>query len=154
MYMYGKIRDIAIIELFLNTGLRLSEVAGLKIDDVEFGERKGKLKVLGKGRKYREIPLNSDMRKILSQYLEKRKHIDCDFLFTTSTGKPLQPNSIYRLVKRYAERAGIELHPHMLRHTFAQTLIDKGTNVFYVKYLLGHEKLETTMRYKQPSREV
>lgn len=154
VYMYGKIRDIAIIELFLNTGLRLSEVAGLKIDDVEFGEHQGKLKVLGKGRKYREIPLNSDMRKILSQYLEKRKHIDCDFLFTTSTGKPLQPNSIYRLVKRYAERAGIELHPHMLRHTFAQTLIDKGTNVFDVKYLLGHEKLETTMRYKQPSREV
>lgn len=154
VYMYSKIRDIAIIELFLNTGLRLSEVANLKINDVEIGERKGKIKVLGKGRKYREVPLNSETRKIIAQYLEKRKHIDCDFLLTTSTGKPLQANSIYRLIKRYAERAGIELHPHMLRHTFAQTLIDKGTNVFDVKYLLGHEKLETTMRYKQPSREV
>lgn len=73
VHMYGKIRDIVILELMLNTGLRLSEVANLRVSDVEISQRKGVVRVWGKGSKYREIPINSDLRKLIIQYLDQKK---------------------------------------------------------------------------------
>lgn len=151
VHQFGKTRDIALVELLLNTGMRISEAINLKLEDIEISERKGKVKIWGKGRNYREVPLNSDARKYLSEYINKRPYSPTDYLFVTSTGKPLTRNTAYKIILKYAKLAGIDLHPHMLRHFFAQTLIDKGLNIYDVQQLLGHQRIETTLRYKKPN---
>lgn len=151
VHQFGKTRDIALVELLLNTGMRISEAINLKLEDIEISERKGKVKIWGKGRSYREVPLNSDARKYLSEYLKKRPYSSTDYVFVTSTGKRLTRNSAYKIIQKYAKLAGLCLHPHMLRHFFAQTLIDKGLNIYDVQQLLGHQRIETTLRYKKPN---
>ena len=154
LHRYGEKRDIALIELMLNTGPRVSEVSELKEEDIEISERKGILRVIGKGSKPREIPINSETRKYLWDYLEVKPN--SPYLFVSQRGRNMSRSTIFRTVKKYANLAGIEkpVHPHTLRHTFAQTLIDNGTDLFNVQYLLGHEDISTTQRYHRPKIEV
>ena len=149
----GKKRDIALITLMINTGLRVSEVSNLKIGDLTISPRKGTVTVRGgKGEKFRNVPLNVDARKAIQDYLEEPPVQDADRLFTGQRRKPLQPSGIYYLIKRYAYEARLdEVTPHTLRHTFGKNLVDAGVSLDRVAQLLGHESVDTTRIYTTPS---
>jgi len=157
---YGKrnaARDMALIRLGLDSGLRLSEIADLTLDDLELGERQGWARVrFGKGGKAREVPLSLEARKALAAWLDERKkhsYADDPHLFLGQRG-PLSGAGIYRIVTKYGRLAGIEgLTPHTLRHTFAKNLIDAGRPLTVVAALMGHESLDTLAIYTRPSRE-
>jgi site-specific recombinase XerD len=113
-------RDIAIFEVLANTGIRVSELCSLKLSDVQISERKGKLIVrCGKGQKYREVPLNSDARKALNEYLKSRADENDERLSLGERG-PLTPLGVFRIIKKYARDAGVEVSPYQVRHTFAR----------------------------------
>ncbi|KGK81935.1 hypothetical protein DP73_21110 [Desulfosporosinus sp. HMP52] len=146
-------RDIALITLMLNTGLRISEVAALDIDDLIIGDRSGSLKVrLGKGSKFRTVPLNSDTRKVLRDYLNGRTKGP---VFLSQRGKGtgrLTASGIRQVIDQYAYLAKLpELHPHALRHTFARNLLKTGEGLEMVAEILGHKSLNSTRIYTQPS---
>ncbi|WP_158408460.1 tyrosine-type recombinase/integrase [Desulfosporosinus fructosivorans] len=146
-------RDIAIITLMLNTGLRISEVASLDIEDLTMGDRYGSLKVrLGKGGKFRTVPLNGDIRKALQDYLNGRAKGP---VFLSQRGKGagrLTASGIRQVIDQYAYLAKLpDLHPHALRHTFARNLLKTGEGLEMVAEILGHKSLNTTRIYTQPS---
>lgn len=146
-------RDIALITLMLNTGLRISEVAALDIEDLTLCERSGSLIVRqGKGGKYRTVPLNSDARKALKDYLNGRTNGPV-FLSQRGNGtKRLTASGIRQVIDQYAYLAKLpELHPHALRHTFAKNLLNAGEGLEMVAEILGHKSLNTTRVYTQPS---
>jgi integrase/recombinase XerC len=149
----GRQRDIALITLMLNTGLRVSEVSELKLNDVKIAPRKGSVVVRGgKGGKFRTIALNLDARKALQGYLSETDLEDGGYLFVGQRGGPLQPPGIYYLVNRYAYDARLEdVTPHTLRHTFGKNLVDAGVPLDRVAQLLGHESVDTTRIYTTPS---
>ena len=147
-----KARDLALIQMLLGTGLRISEAAALKLSDVELGERSGRVRVRqGKGMKARSVPLSSQVRNDLQTYLEMREHEEEERLFLGQRG-PLSEWGIHAAVKKYAYQARLEdLTAHTLRHTFGKNLVDAGTPLDQVATLLGHESLDTTRIYVQPS---
>jgi site-specific recombinase XerD len=147
-------RNLAIIRLLVNTGLRVSEVAGLKLGDLNVGERKGEVVVRGKGQKVRTVPLNAEVRKALRAYLDKRPKVKHDGVFVSQKGESLGRLGIEYQVATLGRLAEIEnLTPHMLRHTFAKNLVDAGVSIDQVATLTGHRSLTTTARYTQPSRQ-
>jgi len=147
----GNPRDIAVFELLANAGLRVSELCSLEIEDVVLSERKGKLAVRGKGNKYREVPLNVQVRKAIRQYLEVRPLSDSNRLILGERG-PMTPSGVYRLLRKYADAVGVHVSPHMLRHTFATRLLrEAGADLVTVKELLGHQNVNTTAMYTKPS---
>lgn len=146
-------RDIALITLMLNTGPRISEVAALDIDDLIIADRSGSLKVrLGKGGKSRTVPLNSDTRKVLRDYMNGRTKVP---LFLSQRGKVtnrLTASGIRQVIDQYAYLAKLpELYRHALRHTFARNLLKTGEGLEIVAEILGHKSLNTTRVYTQPS---
>jgi len=150
----AKERDIALITLMLNTGLRVSEVANLGVSDVEISPGEGSLTVQGrKGEKFRRVALNVDARNAVQDYLEEQPGVDeSDRLLMGQRGEPLQPPGIYYLVERYAYDARLEeVTPHTLRHTFGKNMVDAGTSLDRVASLLGHESVDTTRIYTTPS---
>ena len=150
----GDARNLAVILLLLNTGLRVSEVAGLKLDDLTLSERKGEVLVRGKGTKVRTVPLNADVRRALRDYLSKRPKAQHDALFVNQKGEPLGRLGIEYQVATLGRLAGLErVTPHMLRHTFAKNLVDESVSLDQVATLMGHRSLTTTARYTQPSQQ-
>lgn len=146
-YKSGNKRDIAIYEVLANTGLRVSELCSLKLGDIQISERKGKLVVrFGKGQKYREVPLNSNARKALADYLELRADEKSEYVFLGERG-PLTPSGVFRILQKYANEAGVKVSPHQLRHTFARRLLRAGADIVTVQQLLGHSNLNTTAIY-------
>ena len=147
-------RDYALVVLLLNTGLRLAEVAALTLDDVEIKARSGKVIVRqGKGRKYRETPLNVSARKALRGWLAVRPDDEGDALFLSQKGGALSMRAIASRVAVLAQRAQLEgVSPHTLRHSFAKNLIDAGVSLEKVAALLGHASIAVTQRYITPSR--
>lgn len=146
-------RDFAMIQLMLNAGLRISEVVGLKLIDIERTNGKWFATVrLGKGLKYRQIPLNSDVKKALEEYLPERDS-NSDYLFTSQKGGGLSSNALWRVIKKYGDQAGLEdLTPHALRHTFGSMLVrDKRVDIVTVASLMGHESIQTTAIYTKPN---
>lgn len=146
-------RDVALITLMLNTGLRISEVAALDIDDLIIGDRSGSLKVrLGKGSKFRTVPINSDTRNVLREYLNGRTKGPV-FLSQRERGTGrLTASGIRQVIDQYAYLAKFpELHPHTFRHTFARNLLKTGEGLEMVAEILGHKSLNTTRIYTQPS---
>jgi len=146
-------RDLAIIQTLLGTGLRISELASLKIADLEISERSGWLHVReGKGSKAREIPLDNRTRQALASYLEERRENGSERLFLGQRGD-LNEAGINYLVGKYAYQAKLEdCTSHTLRHTFAKNLVDAGAPLDQVATLLGHESLDTTRVYTRPSK--
>ena len=144
-------RDLAIIQMMLGAGLRISEVAGLNMSDIELNDRSGWVYVrTGKGMKPRSIPLSVHVRKALQAYLKIRPDEDEDDLFLGQRG-PLSEWGIHAIVKKYAYQARQEdVTAHTLRHSFAKNLVDAGTPLDQVAILLGHESLDTTKIYTQP----
>ena len=145
-------RDYMIADLFLNTGLRLSELHALNISDVA-GE-KTLIVQNGKGGKTREVPLNTIVRSHINQYLIwKAKHnegiLSEDPLFVSRNGFRLSKRPIQRLMKKWYRMAGLKPNfvVHSLRHSFATRLYQKSRNIRAVQELLGHNRLDTTMVY-------
>lgn len=143
-------RDLAIIVLFLGTGIRLSELVGLTLDRVNL-ERSGKnIKVKGKGDRERIIPLTNEVVSVLEQYLKSRPDVSSNHLFISRLGDELRARSVYGLVKKYLNGTGIKktkMGVHSLRHTFGTSLMNNGVNIVVIQELLGHRNLETTRRY-------
>jgi site-specific recombinase XerD len=155
-------RDSAIVELLLQTGLRLAEVARLGLDDVELPvkitrspDTMGRLHVLGKGRKDRWIPLNYKVCRALKIWLKMRPEVDHDALFVSKHRQSLGARSIQHVVKKYLREAGIKgASVHTLRHTFATHHVAQGTSLRTVQEMLGHASLKTTSIYVQLAQEV
>ena len=148
-------RDVALLELLVNTGLRAGEVAQLVVEDIALSARKGKVTVRsGKGAKYRQVPLNADARRALNEYLTVRPETGSEALFVGQRGNGLTPSAIWRLVKQYGQHAGLDISPHTLRHTFGTRLVRrKGVDLVTVAAMMGHESLDTTAIYTQPTEE-
>jgi integrase/recombinase XerC len=145
-------RDLAIIQLMLGSGLRISETAALKVSDLELNDRSGWVHIrTGKGMKSRSIPLSVHVRKALQAYLRERSDEDEEDVFLGQRG-PLSEWGIHAIVKKYAYQARLEdVTAHTLRHSFAKKLVDSSTSLDQVATLLGHESLDTTRIYTQPS---
>ncbi len=143
------------MELLFSTGLRVSELAKLKKDNVNL--RKEEFTVMGKGRKSRVVFLSEQARYWLQKYLEKRTDPN-SYLFISHDKRtlkqdddeqPLTPRSIQRLVQKYARAAGItkSITPHTLRHSFATDLLQNGADIRSVQTMLGHSSITTTQIY-------
>lgn len=150
------LRDLAILELLYATGLRVSELIYLKIDDINM--ENCMLKCLGKGSKERIIPFGSKAYQSLRLYLDKVrqklvKNPNKDILFLNSRGERLSRQGIFYLVKKYVRKAGIEkkVTPHTLRHTLATHLLENGADLRSVQEMLGHSDISTTQIYTHVS---
>ena len=144
-------RNIAILTILLDTGMRESELCNLYKEDVHIEE--GFLKVMGKGSKERILPFGALGQKVLWRYVlhfrPEPENSSDNYLFLTLDGKKLQPNAVKLLLKRWGKRAGVpRLHAHLCRHTFATSfLIHKCGDVFRLQQMLGHTTLEMVRRY-------
>lgn len=137
-------RDYIIFIVLLNTGMRVSELCNLTLDDINISERKGSIKIRdSKGNKSRVVPLNNQARNLLSQWLDLRPG-DLVNLFG------VKPRTIQRYLENISRMAGVECTPHTLRHTLAHNLINSGISQNDVATLLGHDSLNTTRLYTQP----
>lgn len=138
------VRDWALAVFLLHTGLRIAEVCALTLGDVQIGERSGWVAVRsGKGSKSRRVPLNAEVRRALNAWLEERKAGEGSVF-------ELTPSGAYRRLAEMGRRAGVEVHPHTLRHTLAKNLVDAGVGLHEVAALLGHSSLNTTRVYVTP----
>jgi site-specific recombinase XerD len=157
--VHGEIRDEAIIELLLQAGIRLAELARLKVSDIELPakvdrEHTGAVHIQGKGRKARTVTLNFKACRALRNYLQVGPRAEESELFITKFGKPIGPRSIENVVTKYLAVAGIQgASVHALRHTFATHHVKKGTSLASVRAALGHESLATTSLYVGLARE-
>ena len=142
-------RDKAIIQMFYNTGMRLSELIALKIDDVNFSQKY--VKVFGKRAKERIIPLLDSHLIDLKLYLDLRlsEFKGIDNLFLTASGEILYPKLVYRMVNSYLSKVtGVkQKSPHVLRHAFATHMLNDGADLNAVKDILGHASLTSTQIY-------
>lgn len=143
-------RDDVLIGIMLHAGLRVGEVCALKREDIVISERSGKIIVRkGKGNKYREVPLNKTIRKMLSRWLEENP---AGPLFPGRNGNEITSRAVFNVVKKYAYKARLQdVTPHTLRHTFCKNLIDMGVPIDQVAMMAGHSSLEVTKRYTAPS---
>jgi len=146
------LRDTAILELFYSTGMRLSELVSLDIDDIDTPNNC--VKVLGKGGKERIIPIGSYAMKAVQKYRSEAQHYD-GALFISKLRKRLSTRSIGKLLQKYLAASNIPFNvtPHKLRHSFATHLLDNGANLRSVQSLLGHASLSTTQIYTHVTKE-
>lgn len=139
-------RNKAMILLFWDSLIRLSELINIRKDDVDF--KSGSLKVLGKGRKERICPLGAKTLKTLHAYcLLYRNKIEGDYFFCLKNGRPLERRHVERILERIGKKAGIKVSPHLLRHSAASHLALSGIPAFMLQRLLGHTSLNTTQIY-------
>jgi integrase/recombinase XerC len=143
-----ELRDRALLELLYSSGIRVSELVWLNLNRVDLGL--GIVKVMGKGRKERIVPVGAKAIEALKAYIEGRGVIeDSSPLFINLKGGRLTARSVGRLVKKYTRNSGIfrKVSPHSLRHTFATHLLDAGADLREIQEMLGHVSLSTTQRY-------
>lgn len=144
------LRDLAILEVFYSTGMRLSELAQLDVSSFDFtGET---VRVLGKGKKERILPVGKKALTALKDYLSKRKKLsflEDQAVFINRSKKRLSARNISRVVKKYLGKISEKkkVSPHVIRHSFATHLLDEGADLLAVKELLGHKNLSTTQIY-------
>jgi len=153
---FGPTRDLAILELFYSTGIRLSELCGVNLEDLDL--LSDQVKVRGKGRKERIVPVGSRAVLALRRYLNIREPVvarprtDRRAVFVSRTGKRLAPRGVQRIVHGLlAGIGGDGLRVHSLRHTFATHMLDAGADLRAVQELLGHASLSTTQIYTHTS---
>lgn len=147
-----EMRDRALLELLYATGIRVSELIGIDLSDINFEERL--IRVRGKGKKERIVLFGSRAEKKIKQYLKKRfvihkGRIDKNALFLNYRGERLSVRSVQRIVDGYFKKSAVKrkLSPHSLRHSFASHLLSRGADLRVIQELLGHESLATTQKY-------
>jgi tyrosine recombinase XerC len=146
------LRDVALLELLYATGIRVSELVGINLEDLKFTERL--VRIRGKGKKERLVPFGSKAEESLKVYLQVRSKINKGQieekpLFLNYRGKKLSSRSVERTVDKYILRSAIrrKISPHSLRHSFASHLLSRGADLRVIQELLGHESLATTQKY-------
>ena len=149
------LRDRAILEVLYSCGIRVSELVGLNIDDLDFNL--GIVKVRGKGKKERIVPVGRKAIEALQEYLKDinmlrkkaQSEVNGNPVFLNSRGGRLTSRSVGRIVKKYSFESGVmrDISPHSIRHTFATHLLDAGADLRAIQELLGHESLATTQKY-------
>lgn len=149
---FYKTRDIAILKLFLSTGIRVSELTNLKVKDVEIHSNGSSyIYISRKGGNEAQLPINSKAVSAIKAHLARRnKDETSPYLFLSRNNKQLEPNAVYYLVKHYLRKAGIEKRkwgPHILRHTVGVSLRRRGIDIATIQALFGHQKIETTSIY-------
>jgi len=156
---FAGLRDFMILELFYATGIRVSELAGLKIEHIRFDE--SVFRITGKGQKTRLVPMGQRIEHDLNDFLKKRESEENrslefqDFIFVKNNNEPFTRGQIAVIVQKYIRRVADKekAHPHALRHTFATHLLNEGADLMSVKELLGHASLSTTQVYTHVSAE-
>ncbi len=145
-------RDKTILEIFYSSGIRKSELMNLTLLDVDYHE--GLLKVMGKGRKERIVPIGRIACRYLENYItsvrsELLKEPAIPYVFLSCRGNRLNPNALWMMVKKYARKAGIKknIHCHTFRHTCATSMLKNKADIRVIQELLGHESLESTQIY-------
>ena len=149
------LRDRAVLELLYGSGLRVSEVAGLTLDSVDL--TRGRVLVMGKGSKEREVPMSDPAVEAVRQWLSEGRALMAtgpSSLFFNRKGRPIGPRDIRALVEGYSGRLlpGRRVTPHTLRHSYATHLLEGGADIRAVQELLGHATVATTQRYTHVSR--
>jgi site-specific recombinase XerD len=145
---YLDVRNKAILSIFIDTGLRVSELTNLTLEDVNIDD--GSILVQhGKGGKQRVVRIGNKAQKALWKYITIYRKSDSSRLFTSQYGEPLEVRGIKILFKRVGDKLNIKVYPHKLRHTFAISFLRAGGDVFSLQYLLGHSTLQMTQRYLQ-----
>ncbi len=144
------LRNKAFIELLYASGLRISEIASVKLEDFNF--EMNFVKVIGKGSKERIVPFNISAAKYIKEYLEERSKIERgagNYLFVTKKSKPLTRQGLWKIVKKMALKSGIDknITPHTIRHTFATHLLEGGADLRSIQQMLGHSNISTTEIY-------
>lgn len=150
---FAGIADRAMIEFFYSTGVRLRELVGVNLSDVDFVNEV--VKVTGKGAKQRLVPLGKTLSKVLREYLKARQqlmaslNLSHDAFFLSARGKRVTPQFVQQRIKQILLPVSDQkkAHPHMLRHSFATHLLDEGADLLSVKEMLGHASLSTTQIY-------
>lgn len=148
---FEEVRDRLILEFFYGTGMRLSELIQLRVPDVDI--RSGTVKVTGKRNKERYIPFSLKLNGLIRNYLMKREEMagsdDKGVLFLTSKGKQLYPKAVYRIVNRQLSLVTTisKRSPHVMRHTFATHMLNRGADLNAIKEILGHSSLAATQVY-------
>ena len=143
-------RNQTIFMMLLDSGLRIGEIVRLKMDDLHLDE--GIIKVLGKGKKERFVPIGSNCQRVLQRYLFRyrirQNGSQNDYVFLSTGGKPLTENSLKLMFARLGRRSGVKrLHAHLCRHTFATKFLINGGDVFTLQQILGHSTLEMVRHY-------
>ena len=150
---YEDVRDFLILDFFYRTGVRLSELIELKISNVNL--RNLTITVTGKRNKVRQIPITIGFKQAIEKYLFLRNEfinqldLDCHYFFTDNNGNKMYPVFVYRIVKANIKMVstGKKKSPHILRHTFATTMLNNGADINAIKELLGHSNLSATQVY-------
>ena len=152
------LRDRAMLELLYASGLRVSELVGIKRGEISLGQ--GVVRIFGKGGKERLVPIGEECLEWLQQYMNEARPVllsgrIADAMFVTRRGNAMTRQAFWYLIKRYAQQAGIKttLSPHTLRHAFATHLLNHGADLRVLQMLLGHSDLSTTQIYTHVARE-
>ncbi|MEG6522364.1 tyrosine-type recombinase/integrase [Desulfotomaculum sp. 1211_IL3151] len=148
------LRDIAVLELLFASGMRVSELCSLKVDDVNLTN--GQIRIFGKGAKERVVTIaNPDVLKALRKYKAAFiQHIEsAGILFINRGNRQLSEQSVRAIINKYAEKANIARHltPHMFRHSFATLLLEEDVDIRYIQQILGHSSITTTQIYTHVS---
>ncbi len=145
-----KIRDYVMFELLYSSGLRVSELVSLKLEDVNLDA--GFLRVLGKGSKERVVPVSIRAMEMVKRYINQQrseilKKRRSSYLFVTGRGKPMTRQRFWQTIKTFGRRLGIELSPHTMRHSFATHMLEGGADLRSLQKMLGHSDISTTQIY-------
>lgn len=151
-----KIRDYVMFELVYSSGLRVSELVSLKLEDVNL--EAGFLRVLGKGSKERVVPVNIRAMEMIKRYINQQrseilKKRRSPHLFVTGRGKPMTRQRFWQAIKTLGRRLGIEISPHTMRHSFATHMLEGGADLRSLQKMLGHSDISTTQIYTKVTTE-
>jgi integrase/recombinase XerC len=148
------LRDRAMVELMYSSGVRVSELVSINLSDIDLIN--ATLRVIGKGRKERILPIGSYAVQAIDEYLKRRGELlktETEALFLNKNGGRITTRSVARIVKKYLYKCAISknVSPHVLRHSFATHLLGSGADIRFIQELLGHASLSTTQRYTSAS---
>lgn len=146
--IFTGLRDYTILLLLLETGVRVSELVNIKLNDINFKD--GYIKVFGKGSKERSVPIESKFKKVLKEYCFHRGELDTYYLFVTIQNTPLKVRTVQEQLKNISVKAGIteiRTSPHVWRHTLARKYIVNGGDPFSLKNILGHSDWHMVHHY-------